>query len=127
MRRRCTAAAADKVHETAARKLADHVGHVFRRFVPQELKAGFTVHGRAREFAIAERILNEALWVNRTNQDSWYTEAARQEAARQEAARQEALTATLELAVEEGRLTTERADLILARAALGRAAFFSPP
>jgi AraC family transcriptional activator of tynA and feaB len=33
--------------------------HVFRRFVPQELKAGFTVHGRAREFAIAERILTD--------------------------------------------------------------------
>ena len=31
--------------------------HVFRRFVPQEVKAGFTVSGRAREFAIAERIL----------------------------------------------------------------------
>jgi AraC-like DNA-binding protein len=31
--------------------------HVFRRFVPQEVKAGFTVPGRAREFAIAERML----------------------------------------------------------------------
>jgi hypothetical protein len=38
-----------------------------------------------------------------------------------EAARQEALTATLELAVEEGRIAAERADLILARAALARA------
>jgi AraC family transcriptional activator of tynA and feaB len=31
--------------------------HVFRRFIPHEIKAGFTVAGRAREFAIAERIL----------------------------------------------------------------------
>jgi AraC family transcriptional regulator, positive regulator of tynA and feaB len=31
--------------------------HVFRRFIPQEVKAGFSVAGRAREFAIAERIL----------------------------------------------------------------------
>jgi AraC family transcriptional regulator, positive regulator of tynA and feaB len=31
--------------------------HVFRRFVPNEVKAGFTVPGKAREFAIAERIL----------------------------------------------------------------------
>ncbi len=31
--------------------------HVFRRFVPHEVKAGFTVSDRAREFAIAERIL----------------------------------------------------------------------
>ena len=38
-----------------------------------------------------------------------------------EAARQEALTVTVELAVEEGRLAGERADRILARAALARA------
>jgi AraC family transcriptional regulator, positive regulator of tynA and feaB len=31
--------------------------HVFRRFIPHEVKAGFTVAGKAREFAIAERIL----------------------------------------------------------------------
>ncbi len=31
--------------------------HVFRRFVPHEVKAGFTVSGKAREVAIAERIL----------------------------------------------------------------------
>jgi AraC family transcriptional regulator, positive regulator of tynA and feaB len=31
--------------------------HEFRRFVPQEVQAGFTVSGRAREFAIAERML----------------------------------------------------------------------
>ncbi|HEY6131775.1 MAG TPA: AraC family transcriptional regulator [Halioglobus sp.] len=31
--------------------------HDFRRFISQELKAGFTVTGKGREFAIAERIL----------------------------------------------------------------------
>jgi AraC family transcriptional activator of tynA and feaB len=33
--------------------------HIFRRFVPQEVKAGFAVPGTAREFAIAERILTD--------------------------------------------------------------------
>jgi AraC family transcriptional activator of tynA and feaB len=33
--------------------------HVFRRFVPHEIRSGFTVPGKRREFAIAERILME--------------------------------------------------------------------
>jgi AraC-like DNA-binding protein len=33
--------------------------HVFRRFIPHELKAGFSLPGTAREFAVAERILTE--------------------------------------------------------------------
>jgi len=33
--------------------------HVFRRFVPHEIRSGFTVPGHRREFAIAERILVE--------------------------------------------------------------------
>ena len=33
--------------------------HQFRRFIPQEVKAGFTPAGRRREFAIAERLLND--------------------------------------------------------------------
>jgi AraC family transcriptional activator of tynA and feaB len=33
--------------------------HVFRRFVPHEIKAGFTLSGTRREFGIAERILLE--------------------------------------------------------------------
>lgn len=31
--------------------------HVFRRFVPHEIKAGFTLPGKRREFGVAERIL----------------------------------------------------------------------
>ena len=33
--------------------------HVFRRYVPNEVKPGFSVPGRGRELAIAERILTE--------------------------------------------------------------------
>jgi len=33
--------------------------HVFRRYVPREISTGFTVSAEGREFAIAERILNE--------------------------------------------------------------------
>jgi AraC-like DNA-binding protein len=33
--------------------------HVFRRFVPHEVNAGFTITGRDREFALAERLLVE--------------------------------------------------------------------
>ncbi len=33
--------------------------HLFRRFVPQELKTGFSLPGKAREFAIARRILTD--------------------------------------------------------------------
>jgi AraC-like DNA-binding protein len=33
--------------------------HIFRRFVPHEVKAGFIVRGRPREFAVAERILTD--------------------------------------------------------------------
>jgi len=46
----------DSVHEVL------HVivpTHIFRRHVPHEVKAGFTVQGKPREFAIAERILTD--------------------------------------------------------------------
>ncbi len=33
--------------------------HVFRRFIPNELKAGFSVPGKRREFAVARRILTD--------------------------------------------------------------------
>ncbi len=33
--------------------------HMFRRFMPDEVKAGFTVPGKRREFAIAERMLTD--------------------------------------------------------------------
>jgi len=33
--------------------------HVFRRFLPQEVKAGFSMSGRGREFGIAERLLRD--------------------------------------------------------------------
>ena len=50
--------------ETAAESMHEvlHVivpTHVFRRFMPEEVKAGFTVPGRRRELAVAERLLTE--------------------------------------------------------------------
>ncbi len=33
--------------------------HIFRGYVPRELKAGFALAGRRREFGVAERLLNE--------------------------------------------------------------------
>ncbi len=46
----------DSVHEVL------HVivpTHVFRRFMPDEVKAGFTLSGKRREFVIAERLLTD--------------------------------------------------------------------
>jgi len=47
---------ADEVHDVLHAIIP---AHMFRRHVPHEIKAGFSVAGKSREFAVAQRLLKE--------------------------------------------------------------------